>query len=187
MSENRQGKRALARQRSLKHVPQFMLKNCMPGHANSSYKVKGLRSSKDSLLKMKNSSIKSTKSEASLLPDHRKYSPIEESQDLGSLIYNPVGRDFSDFPQPTFGDSGLMPRKYSHINRLAQGLALDFNEDSLTMGMVPTLAVQNANTLKEKLTTIKFKKRRNSNGSQVNSFQSKRMFRVKPDNAMSQQ
>lgn len=183
MSESRQGKRSLARQRHQKHVPQFFLKNSMNDQGHANYKIKGLRGSKDSLLKLKNSSLKSTKSEASLLPEHgyrhRKYSPIEESAEMGPLVYQPHIKDTYELAQPAFGSNGVMTRKYSHINKLAQNLALDSLEESMGIVGYQNLKNQNANTLNEKLTTIKFKRRRHSNQVQSNSFRNKRIIRSK--------
>ena len=65
----------------------------------------------------------------------------------------------------------MMPRKFSHINKLAQGLAQNQNE-VIPFSIAPNNEVTDKQS-KSKLTTIKFKKRRNTSKVFTGSFVNK--------------
>lgn len=90
-----------------------------------------MNGSSKKLSQLKNSSLKSVRSEASLLPDPniglRKYSPLEDNSSLLSMAMM-NHREISDVT-PLLLCNDVMPRKFSHINKLAQGLVLNGYDD----------------------------------------------------------
>ena len=163
LSESRSIKSVAHCNRQQKQAPMFLLKNQSKRNDYIGYKAKNTRSSENSLLYMKSASLKMTANEISNLPDSKlwsgKYSPVEKSSLMQSFGCQSKNRGNQDSTQPSTLIWDIMPRKYSHINKLAQGLAIGNNDG---------VSIENSSnskeilTLNSKLSEPKFKKRRNS-------------------------
>jgi len=159
------------------------------------------------MLQKKSASMKNLNLKQSFLPS-MKEDPYKQNSKLdsskGSLPN--ASKDYSNTSQSSYLLNGMMPRKYSHINKLAQGLVLlDGVKESGTSGLKePNLILQNRgmplnglqpnaigrnqisvkNQNQKKLATIKFKRRRNSSrilaGSISTKSEAKLSTEVKP-------
>jgi hypothetical protein len=184
MSECRKGKRMFLRERNQNKSPELLVKDEAWNQYNVSYKLKGLRSSKDYLGKLKNWPLKNVKSEASLLPDTKiglkRYSTIAELSSMESIYLKANSKDTNDYWQPLFARNEIMPKEFSHLSRLAQGLALNTTEE------IPfNLALKNNKkdpiSLNTKLSIIPFKRRRNSDRGGWGSFRGRRLAKSKSE------
>ena len=185
MSEGRQEKKMFARHRSQKNLPAYLIKHKAYVHQNSKSKIKELRLSKDSISNVKNSSLKSIKSEASLLlcPEYglTNANAWGDQNSIISITNQPVQKESEENSYSLFGGNDVWPRKFSHINKLAQGLALNTRED-IPFRFAPKEKDGAVTTNNPKLTTIKLK-RNNSNNIGPSTTKSQRLPKKKIESA----
>lgn len=169
LSESRSIKSVAHWNRQQKQAPMFLLKNQTKRNDYIGYKSKNTRGSENSLLHMKSASLKMTANEISNLPDSKlwsaKYSPIEESS-----LMQPYGRQGNRGNQDVVQSAlicDIMPRKYSHISKLAQGLTTNNNDGVRYENNSNSKDIL---TLNSKLADAKFKKRRNSSKAFSGSY-----------------
>jgi hypothetical protein len=184
MSENRKGKRMLLREKNQNKDPELLVNDEAWNQHNVSYKLKGLRSSKDSLVKLKNWPLKNVKSEASFLPDTKiglkRYSTISESNSMESIYLKASSKDINDYWQPLFARNEIMTKEFSHMSRLAQGLALNATEE-IPFNLAFKNNKKDAISLNAKLSIIPFKRRRNSDKGGWGSFRGRRLVKSKSE------
>lgn len=173
MSEGRHDKRMVIRELNQKQVPAFFLRNDLQCNQYVKYNTKNPKESNGSAMKLQAYSLSNVKSEASILPDPniglRKYSPIEGNSSLISLNRHSNPKETPGEYLQTFGGQGeMLPRKFSHITKLAQRLALHDQED-LPFNLAQRFETEDVEPQSSKLTTIKLK-RNNSNKLYSNSF-----------------
>lgn len=162
LSESRPAKRIVSKEIGTMQVPPFFLKNETGNEKYVNYKQYDVNCSNHKMAMLKNSSLKSVRSETSILPDPnlglRKYSPKENSTSVISQVPGMSQLELNEICQPLFGHNDVMPRKFSHINKLAHGLTLNEMED-LPFNLAKKIEASDTQNLNSKVTTIKFKRR----------------------------
>lgn len=162
LSEQRKPKRIVSRDLNSMQVPRFFQKENKYNNNYINYKSKQTKVPNNSVSQLKGASFKSVRSEASLLQNGRL--PSEDNGSSYSVVTSSVLKETIDRHQATYDcDSGLS-RKFSHINQLAQRLALHDEED-IPFNMAKKL--EGPQTSTSKLEAIKIKRRLNINKSNV--------------------
>lgn len=162
MSEGRHDKKILMRSRSQRQMTSLQPKNDHFATYGKSPKLKEINSSRDSVAHLKNSSLKSVHTNLKFLdnPSIRQnlQNPFEGNSSLASVRMQSIDKGSED--ASFFTGNEIMTRKFSHINKLAQGLALN-NIDDIPFQLAKERAPLRPNA-SHKLKSLKLK-RNNSN------------------------
>ena len=125
LSEGRENKKSIARNRSQKQIPSFYLNNNLNVHYHPRFKLKEIKTLKDSN-HIKNSSMKSVKSEIKYFGNKNQF---EEHNSIASVEAQSILKEVEENSCSLFSGNDIWSRKFSRINKLAQGLVLNTIED----------------------------------------------------------
>ncbi|CAI2387317.1 unnamed protein product [Moneuplotes crassus] len=181
MSEGRKEKKALARNRSQRQTP---LVHAMNNGISSCIQNPTLREMgvlKDSIFHTKNSSLKSVKSNLNFVENNSICTPNQIPFEINSSITSVRLQTVEKEGEETsfFQGKEVWPRKFSHINKLAKGLAVNMAEDIpfqlAAGGEMPQRPSANYNLKSLKL------RNNHSNIPKENNLYNKGLFRSKSE------
>ncbi|CAI2387187.1 unnamed protein product [Moneuplotes crassus] len=131
MSEGRHDKKLLARSRSQRQIPSMHLKHSGFESCAQSPTMKRFGDSRNLCVQFQGSSHKSVKSNFNFVEMNsvctNNQNPFEINSSIASVRLQSIEKQEDD--TSFFNGNEAWPRKYSHINKLAKGLAVNMMED----------------------------------------------------------
>jgi hypothetical protein len=189
LSESRKPKRLSKRELSNKKAAPFFLRNENQNQQYINYKPQKIKISENSKILLKDSKSKHMRSEMSILPEANvgptKLSFMDGNSSLVSLNRKQSHRDPGEVSASLFDTSDVMPRKFSHINKLAQRLSIHETND-LQFDLFKKLDNKRRQFSELKLTTTNLKRK---NFGRINSssvLQQPKLKDILPDEELAQ-